>query len=69
MRLRVRRSLPYPDLIASLLEVSEAGRLAAAWRAGSEEMPGKMPDTARALGKSLRNLKSEARAMKDESAP
>ncbi|MGW6588171.1 twin-arginine translocase TatA/TatE family subunit [Streptomyces globisporus] len=32
-------------------------------------MPGKLPDTARALGKSLRNLKSEARAMKDESAP
>lgn len=28
----------------------------------------KLPDTARALGKSLRILKSEARAMKDESA-
>ncbi|MFJ1800696.1 Sec-independent protein translocase subunit TatA [Streptomyces sp. NPDC088180] len=26
----------------------------------------KLPDTARALGKSLRILKSEARAMKDE---
>ncbi|MDQ0693739.1 TatA/E family protein of Tat protein translocase [Streptomyces sp. W4I9-2] len=28
----------------------------------------KLPDTARALGKSLRILKSEAKAMKDESA-
>ncbi|MGW8486640.1 Sec-independent protein translocase subunit TatA [Streptomyces sp. NPDC055886] len=28
----------------------------------------KLPDTARALGKSMRILKSEARAMKDESA-
>ncbi|KOX02946.1 Sec-independent protein translocase subunit TatA [Streptomyces sp. NRRL B-3648] len=27
----------------------------------------KLPDTARALGKSLRILKSEAKAMKDES--
>ncbi|MEU8101032.1 Sec-independent protein translocase subunit TatA [Streptomyces rubiginosohelvolus] len=29
----------------------------------------KLPDTARALGKSVRILKSEARAMKDESKP
>ncbi|MCC8477432.1 Sec-independent protein translocase subunit TatA [Streptomyces filamentosus] len=29
----------------------------------------KLPDTARALGKSMRILKSEARAMKDESTP
>ncbi|MFF2861048.1 Sec-independent protein translocase subunit TatA [Streptomyces rubiginosohelvolus] len=29
----------------------------------------KLPDTARALGKSVRILKSEARAMKDEGAP
>ncbi|MFJ9192645.1 Sec-independent protein translocase subunit TatA [Streptomyces globisporus] len=29
----------------------------------------KLPDTARALGKSVRILKSEARAMKDESRP
>nr|WP_236586408.1 MULTISPECIES: Sec-independent protein translocase subunit TatA [Streptomyces] len=29
----------------------------------------KLPDTARALGKSMRILKSEARAMKDENAP
>ncbi|MFF8986652.1 Sec-independent protein translocase subunit TatA [Streptomyces globisporus] len=29
----------------------------------------KLPDTARALGKSVRILKSEARAMKDESTP
>ncbi|RPK87618.1 MULTISPECIES: Sec-independent protein translocase subunit TatA [Streptomyces] len=28
----------------------------------------KLPDTARALGKSLRILKSEAKAMKDENA-
>ncbi|MFI9804393.1 Sec-independent protein translocase subunit TatA [Streptomyces sp. NPDC052301] len=28
----------------------------------------KLPDTARALGKSMRILKSEAKAMKDESA-
>ncbi|MFG3124973.1 Sec-independent protein translocase subunit TatA [Streptomyces sp. NPDC048201] len=28
----------------------------------------KLPDTARSLGRSLRILKSEARAMKDESA-
>lgn len=28
----------------------------------------KLPETARALGKSLRILKSEARAMKDENA-
>ncbi|MFD5643945.1 Sec-independent protein translocase subunit TatA [Streptomyces anulatus] len=28
----------------------------------------KLPDTARALGKSLRILRSEAKAMKDESA-
>jgi sec-independent protein translocase protein TatA len=29
----------------------------------------KLPDTARALGRSMRILKSEAQAMKDESAP
>ncbi|MEH0574871.1 Sec-independent protein translocase subunit TatA [Streptomyces sp. B21-108] len=29
----------------------------------------KLPDTARALGKSMRILKSEAKAMKDEGAP
>ncbi|MFC3574999.1 Sec-independent protein translocase subunit TatA [Streptomyces yaanensis] len=29
----------------------------------------KLPDTARALGKSMRILKSEAKAMKDENAP
>ncbi|MFG2562452.1 Sec-independent protein translocase subunit TatA [Streptomyces sp. NPDC048496] len=29
----------------------------------------KLPDTARALGKSLRILKSETRAMKDDGAP
>ncbi|MGW1229258.1 Sec-independent protein translocase subunit TatA [Streptomyces sp. NPDC001515] len=29
----------------------------------------KLPDTARALGKSLRILKSETKAMKEESAP
>jgi sec-independent protein translocase protein TatA len=29
----------------------------------------KLPDTARALGKSMRILKSEARAMKDENGP
>ncbi|MGW5255939.1 Sec-independent protein translocase subunit TatA [Streptomyces sp. NPDC004012] len=29
----------------------------------------KLPDTARALGKSMRILKSEAKAMKDEDAP
>ncbi|MFH9230879.1 Sec-independent protein translocase subunit TatA [Streptomyces globisporus] len=29
----------------------------------------RLPDTARALGKSMRILKSEARAMKDESMP
>lgn len=29
----------------------------------------KLPDTARALGKSVRILKSEARAMKDEGTP
>ncbi len=29
----------------------------------------RLPDTARALGKSMRILKSEARAMKDESTP
>lgn len=29
----------------------------------------KLPDTARALGKSLRILKSETKAMKDEGAP
>ncbi|WP_069812759.1 Sec-independent protein translocase subunit TatA [Streptomyces sp. TP-A0874] len=29
----------------------------------------KLPDSARALGKSLRILKSEAKAMKDEDAP
>ncbi|GHD89169.1 Sec-independent protein translocase subunit TatA [Streptomyces naganishii] len=29
----------------------------------------KLPDTARALGKSMRILKSEAKAMKDESGP
>lgn len=29
----------------------------------------RLPDTARALGKSMRILKSEARAMRDENAP
>ncbi|WP_055494316.1 Sec-independent protein translocase subunit TatA [Streptomyces sp. TP-A0356] len=29
----------------------------------------KLPDTARALGKSMRILKSEAKAMKEENAP
>ncbi|MET8843768.1 Sec-independent protein translocase subunit TatA [Streptomyces rubiginosohelvolus] len=29
----------------------------------------KLPDTARALGKSVRILRSEARAMKDEGTP
>ncbi|NEE30924.1 twin-arginine translocase TatA/TatE family subunit, partial [Streptomyces sp. SID7982] len=29
----------------------------------------KLPETARALGKSVRILKSEARAMKDEGTP
>ncbi|MFC4498241.1 MULTISPECIES: Sec-independent protein translocase subunit TatA [Streptomyces] len=29
----------------------------------------KLPDTARALGKSMRILKSEAKAMKEEGAP
>ncbi|MFF7143275.1 MULTISPECIES: Sec-independent protein translocase subunit TatA [Streptomyces] len=29
----------------------------------------KLPETARALGKSMRILKSEAKAMKDENAP
>ncbi|CAM5282688.1 Sec-independent protein translocase subunit TatA [Streptomyces griseus] len=29
----------------------------------------KLPDTARALGQSMRILKSEAKAMKDENAP
>ncbi|MFI1226703.1 MULTISPECIES: Sec-independent protein translocase subunit TatA [unclassified Streptomyces] len=29
----------------------------------------KLPDTARALGKSMRILKSEAKAMKDENGP